>query len=304
MVHRTLTRRVAAGCLAVLAAMLLSAANTGPITKLTVAKDAAIVPLFDGMETGQFQVRIAPTDAHKSNVLIANTTAETLNVALPKAAVGVHVLPQLNGGFFNQQGNLFGNNQNQPGNNQNGAMNAITNLAQSVGGPMQPTGVLNIGSNQNTLPGNGFSSVPSEWAEKIDTSQYGGFAAVPPGKTIQLQMRTVCLNYGRPEPHSSLPYRLVSIEKYTTDPVLVELLETYSPRIDQQVMQATAWHVANNLNWDQIAQLPDRRLVGTSAKLFTVRQVQTAKSFLQEVEKEAAKRPTLQPAQVAAARDR
>jgi len=277
---------------------LCSAANTGPITRLTIAKDADVVPIFDGVASGRFNVRMVALDAYKSNVFVTNTSSETLNVALPKAMVGVHVLPQFNNGFFgngNNANGFFGNNQvgNSPQGANTSGLNAASNLAQSVGGQPQPVGVLGNGSGN---PPFGFPSVPAEWSEKPHLDQYAGFAAVPAGKTIQFQLRTVCLNYGQPEPGPALPYHLTSVERFTSDPVLAELLECYGPRIDQQVMQAAAWHVANGLTWEQVAQLPNRRLVGTSAKLFAPREVQAARTWLQSIEQRAANRPaTLTP---------
>lgn len=279
---------------AMAALAVLCAANTGPIRQLKISPDAEFVPLFAGAADGRFDVRLSVQDAYGANVFITNTTSETLNVALPKAAVGVHVLPQFNPGFFGPNNTkpvtgpaitgpngLYGN-QNQ---NQTGAMNAVSNLAQSVGGPMGPFGILNNGHANQPFP-----SVPPEWANKPGLEQFQGFAAIPAKKTIQLQMRTVCLNYGRPEPNPGLPYLLTSVEQFSSDPVLASLLENYSPRADQKVVQAAAWHLANGLSWEQLAQLPDRRLRGTGARLFSARQVQSAESLLTSLEQRAAQR--------------
>jgi hypothetical protein len=288
---------MAAVGVALAAVALLSAANTGPIRQLKIDPAAEIVPLFDGMADGRFDVRVSVQDAYGANVFITNTTAAPLNAALPKAAVAVHVLPQfnpLNPGFFGQgngliqqgfpgQPGLYGG-QNQ---NQTGALNAVSNLAQSVGGPFGPAGILNTGNGNGNQPF-GFPSIPPEWADRKVLEQYQGFAAVPVGKTVQLQMRTVCLNYGRPDPNPGLSYVLTSVEKHSSDPALWQLLENYSPRTDQKVMQAAAWHLASGLSWDQLARLPDSRLRGTGARLFNVRQVQTAERLVTALEQQMA----------------
>lgn len=278
----------------------LPGARTAPIRQFQIDRSAAIVPLFEGEAAEQFAIRIHPLNANQANVIVTNTTAEALNVALPKAAVGVHVLPQFNGngnGFFGQQnGNgIFGNDTGQA--------NGANVLAQAIGGTMQP------GQNQNQNPfgqgpgvGNGFPSLPPEWAEKKDLAQYGGIVTIPPGKAIQLSLRSVCLNYGRPEPMPKMTYRLVPVEKYSNDPVLAELLESYGPRVDQDAMQAAAWHVANKMDWKQVSNLPLRSLAATSAKLFQPKDVQAAQRLVDAANERAPHRPKVNlPAEVARA---
>lgn len=272
----------------------LPGARPGPIRKLTLDPAATIVPLFEGEAAKQFTIRMQPVNAFQSNVFVTNSTAEPLNVAIPKAVVGVHVLPQFGpgNGFFGQQ-NANGNNPFGQG--QAGA----GNLGQSVGGGL--TGQQPGGQNQNPFGqapgflGNGFQSIPPEWADRDDLKEFAGFATIPPGKTVQLGLKSVCLNYGHPEPMSKMTYRLMAVETYSNDPVLAELLEGYSPRVDQDAMQAAAWHVANDMNWNQITHLPLRSLVATSAKLFQTKDVQTAQSLVDAAKERAANRP---PAQI------
>lgn len=273
----------------------LPGARPGPIRKLTLDTSAPIVPLFEGEAADQFTIRMQPLNAHQSNVFITNTTQNPLNVALPLAAVGVHVLPQLGNGFFGQQngnGNTgFGQGQANAGNE-----------AQNVGGTL---GALQGGQNQNPFGqglGNGFQSIPPEWSDKEGLDKYAGFATIPPGKSIQLSFRSVCLNYGRPEPMSRMTYRLVPVETYSTDPVLAELLEGYTSRVEQDAMQAAAWHIANGMNWQQIAHLPLRSLSATSAKLFQPNDVQAAQRLVDGAKERAPERPKAErPAAVARA---
>ncbi|MDX1968004.1 MAG: hypothetical protein SFV23_12580 [Planctomycetaceae bacterium] len=277
---RRVIMTVSSMCLAV---TLLGAANRGPIRNLSLDPDADVVPLFNGVAAEQFDVRMSAFDAHHANVVISNLTDSPLTVALPKAAVGVHVLPQFNpnGGFFqgNQGGNLF-----------NGAADG-GNQAQSVGGPLQGMGVNNNGPlGNNNIFGQGFPSLPAEMAA-ADFKEYGGLATIPAGKSIQLQMKSVCLNYGRDEPRSKLTYRLIPAVAHSSDPLLAELLEGYTDRVDRDVMQAAVWHVANGLSWDQIRQLPDRRIPGVSATLFNRSQVESARKLVAAAEEDAKSRP-------------
>jgi hypothetical protein len=293
MAHSTFWRRIGLWSVAVAAVGIGSAAKTGPITRLSIDPAAPVVPLFDGAAAGRFEVRMSAVDPYQSHVFVTNSTDEPLTVALPKAAVGVHVLPQFNAfnnGFFNGnnvfQNNAVGQNGAGNGNGNAGNQNGLANMAQSVGGALGST----AGGPGNGI-GNGFPSIPAEWSAKEGLDSFAGFATVPANKTIQLQLRTVCLNYGRPDPHAKKQYALVPVEQFSSDPVLAELLEQYTPRVEQDVMQAAAWHVANGLSWEQLSQLPDKRLPGTSARLFNARQVQSARSFAEGVAAAAKHRP-------------
>ncbi len=276
----------------------LPGARPGPIRKSSLDTSAPVVPLFDGEAADQFTIRMQPINAFQSNAFVTNTTATPLTVAIPKAVVGVHVLPQFG------QGNGFFGQQNGNGNNQFGQGQDAGNGGQGVGGVMnmlQPGG-MNQNQQGQGFPGNGFPSVPPEWADRKDLSQFAGFATIPPGKMVQFGLKSVCLNYGRPEPMSKMTYRLISVEKYTTDPVLAELLESYSPRVDQDAMQAAAWHVANGMNWNQISHLPLRSLVATSAKVFQTKDVQAARQLVEAAKQRATERsPVNHAAQVARA---
>lgn len=281
----------------------LPGARPGPIRKLTLDPTVPVVSLFDGEAADQFTIRMQPINAFQSNVFVMNTTNSPLNVAIPKAVVGVHVLPQFG------QGNGFFGQQNANGNNAFGQGQADAgNLGQGVGGvlnALQPGG-QNQNQNQNPFGqapgflGNGFQSVPPEWANREDLDKFAGFATIPPGKTVQFSLKSVCLNYGRPEPMSKMTYRLIPVEAYSKDPVLAELLESYSPRVDQDAMQAAAWHVANEMNWNQISHLPLRSLAATSAKLFQPNDVQAAQKLVEGAQERIKSRPkTDRPVEVA-----
>lgn len=56
------------------------------------------VDLFEGVKNGQLEVKMIHKDVAQGKVFIANKTDKPLNVKLPDAFVGVHVLPQNMGG--------------------------------------------------------------------------------------------------------------------------------------------------------------------------------------------------------------
>jgi hypothetical protein len=265
------------------AALGLTAAKPGPIRQLKLDPQAPLVGLFAGEEQGDLSIRMVALNDNQAHVFIQNQTDHALTVALPKAAIGVHVLPQFgpNNGFFgNQPGNNpFGNPQGNANNsNQN-------NFAQSIGGVLQG----NNGNGNGNQPF-GFPSIPAEVADQPAAKEAVGAVTIPAGLTVQVALKSVCLNYGRPEPSSRMTYKLVDPAKTPASPALIELLASYGPRINQEVMQAAAWHLANDLEWNQVAGLPDRSVPGTSARLFTPAQVRSAQQLVVAAEQRAEER--------------
>lgn len=265
-------------CLAAIcAAVFVSAANRGPIRQLRLDPAAEVIPLFTGVDSGTFTTRIAPRGPELSHVIVTNVTAEPLTVGFPKAAVGVQVLPQIGNGFGQNNGGGFG----QGTNGQQGQ-------AQDVGGTFQggnqgQIGNFNPGGNGLFAPG--FPSLPPEW-DAADYADYGGLATIPAGMSILVQLKTVCLDYGAPDPQPRMTYQLVPIDRYTQDRHLIALLENYTERVPPDTMQAAAWHVANGLTWSQLAQLPRPSLAGIVAPLFQTRDLQLAQRLVTETRPE------------------
>lgn len=259
-------------CSLSLSVLCLMGAGTGTIKKLTLDPDAPVVELFGGIENGQLDVRLVAMNAHEGKVFVTNRSDKPLTVAIPKAVVGVHVLPQIG----NNAGNgFFGNNGN---NNQ--ANNGASGQAQSVGGIMNA-----IGSGNGN--GNDFPNAPGGMNNNFPGNN---FFSIPPEKTVQLGFRSVCLNYGRPNPNAGMTYRMTSVESYTTDPVLQQLLEDYSPRTNKEIQQAAAWHLANGLSWKQLANLTEQRIPGVAVPLFTKTQIDAARELVEQAKQNAEQR--------------
>lgn len=248
----------------------LLGAGRGAITKLTLDPNAPVVDLFDGVSQGQFDVRLVAQNAHEGKIFITNKSDKPLSVAIPKGLVGVQVMPQI---FGQGNGNLFGQGQNGLGQNgQNG-------MAQNVGGNASPVGAGNTG----------FPNAPNQMNNNFPGA--AGFFSVPPEKTVQIGFNSVCLNYGKKEPHAGMKYKLVKADTVTTDPVLAQFLEDYSPRKGVEAQQAAAWNLANGLTWEQISQLTDQKVPGSPTMLFTPGQVKGARELVDQAKTNAANRP-------------
>jgi hypothetical protein len=178
---------------------------------------AATVDLFDGMKDGDLDVKFFPRNSREAQILIKNNTDQPLTVKLPDAFAGVPVLAQALGAGAN------GNTRNTNTNNNN-------NKNQGLGGG-----------------GGGFGGVGG---------QGGGAFNVPPEKVIKVKVAVVCLDYGKDEPNAHIPYEIKPIESYKSDPEIRELcILLGTGQVDQRSAQAAAWHLANHLTWDELANM-------------------------------------------------
>ena len=218
---RVLNFRMLSVGLVLAAFATVSQAGKAVIPAQKPVKDLPAAGLFELMEAKQVDVKLVHKNEAAGNLLIENKSGKPLNVQLPEAFVGVHVLNQ---GFFD-----FNQNQNNQGSGQ----------SQGQGG--QTTG------------GGGASNSGSS----------GPVFSVPPGKIARVPVRSVCLEHGRPTPASRMEYRIFPVEKFSKDPALFELLTAVAAgKHSQKVAQATAWNLASNKSWKQLAAMKFRRLGG------------------------------------------
>lgn len=256
-----------------LLAVALTAGNTGAIRQLSLDPEAPVVDLFQGEQDGKLGLRMVAQNPKSGLVFVTNRSPESLTVAVPKAVIGVHILPQF--GQLQGPGNQNGFGQaNGLGNNQAGG----GGLGQNTGGTLSP-----MGGNQG-FPGlqNGANGL---------NPAGNGFFSIPPGKTVQLQLNSVCLSYGRPDPTPAMKYKLVRLEDQVSDPALQELLAGINERTDRDAVQAAAWHLANGLSWSQIAQLSEQRLPGVVTRMFSPADVRNAQSLVETAKDIARTRP-------------
>ena len=182
-----------------------------------------VVPLFELLKAEQIDARLVHKNESSGNLFVDNKFEKSINVQMPEAFVGVHVLNQ---GFFDNQNQ---NNQNQ--NSQSGG--------QSLGGQTTGGGASNSSQNGPAI----FS--------------------VPPGKVVRIPVKTVCLEHGRPTPASRMEYRIFKVERFSTDPALFELLTAVAnEKHSQKFAQAAAWYMASDKSWKQLAAMRFRRSGG------------------------------------------
>ncbi|HEY5315517.1 MAG TPA: hypothetical protein VIK18_23505 [Pirellulales bacterium] len=230
----------------------------------TRASDAKYqsVELFAGIESGKLEAKLIPRDSRKARIFVTNKTAEPLNVRLPAAFAGQPVLAQFlaPGGGGNNQSNQGGVNQN--------------NVPQTIGG--------------STTRGNG-------------TGPGGGppgFFNVPPERTAEFRVDCVCLEYGKPNPRPLVNYQLVPADK-VANPETVAMLTEFGrdKKYSQRAAQAAAWHLANAMSWEKLADIRGELIsIGVRERYFTREQLDDAHKLVDAARASARANPaTIKP---------
>ena len=223
-----------------LATTLVAAERRGRPTKIgQYDPTAETVEMFAAIEKGDIAVKLIPKDSTQSQVLIENKTDRPLNVKLPEAFAGVPVLAQ---GGFGGQGAGGGGSGHSHNNSNNNSGN------QGMGGGMGGMGGMGGGM--------------------------GGFN-VPPEKVGKFKVPTVCLDHGKAEPRAAIPYTIKPIESYTSKPGVRELCEMLGTgKLSQRAAQVAAWHLNNDMSWQELANKQIRHLNGASKPYFSPAEIQ------------------------------
>lgn len=201
---------------AVLAADSSSTSDSSTSSSSSSSSTSAI-DLFKAIDNGDLDVKIIPHDSTKAQVIVKNNTDQPLTVKLPDAFVATPVLAQQPA-----NNNGFGGNNNRS----TSSSSNNNNKNQSVGGGMG---------------GGGYG---------------GGMFDIPPERVVKMQVPVVCLEYGKSEPNAHVPYKMEPADKYTSDGEVQAVCKLLGEgKLDQRAAQAAAWHVANHMSWDDLANM-------------------------------------------------
>ncbi|MEZ6116569.1 MAG: hypothetical protein R3C28_08340 [Pirellulaceae bacterium] len=182
------------------------------------------VEMFAAMEADQISVKLIPKDATQSTVIIENKTDKPLSIKLPEAFAGVPVLAQADAGIGG------GGRRGGGGRNGGGGGGVGGGGNQGMGGGMGGMGMGGMGMG-------------------------GGMFNVGPEKIGKFKVATVCLEHGKDDPNPRIAYEIKPIEEFTQDARVIELCKLLGHRqIDQVSAQAAAWHLTDNLTWQDLAQ--------------------------------------------------
>ncbi len=102
-----------------------------------------------------------------------------------------------------------------------------------------------------------------------------GMFSIPPEQLGQFKVPTVCLEHGKKDPRPQIPYEIVPLDQFTKDPAVKELLTAFGKnKINQRAAQAAAWHLANDMSWEELAGKRIDHLNGTSELWFNPEEIQ------------------------------
>ncbi len=189
------------------------------------------VDLFEAMAQGEINVSLRQKDATVANIIVTNNSAKPLAIKMPATFSTVPVLRQFGagggGGGLGGGGGGLGGGGGQGGGGNQGAGVEIggRRLIKKKGG----------GGGQQGGGGG------------------GGVFNIPPGRTGRVAVTTVCLEEGKPDPRSSVEYKIQPLSALTTDPRIEEMCRMIAnDEIMQPVAQAAAWHMTDNLSWQEL----------------------------------------------------
>ena len=115
---------------------------------------------------------------------------------------------------------------------------------------------------------------------------------VAPERVHKLKVKTVCLEHGKKDPNSRVAYELKPLSAFTSDPAVHEVCMMLGRgEVDQVSAQAAAWHLTDNLPWNQlVSKVKMRRLNGQVEMFFSPRHVQLAMQIVNVSKQRAAQR--------------
>lgn len=247
-------RAMLTGCLAVVGAKGFAVEN--------LTED-----LFDAMDNNLVEAKFIPNNEKSAQVVLTNVSNRPLSLKLPSSFVGTPVLAQQfnRGPGFGGPG--FGGQQGQGGMNQ-GTQVTGGGFGQGQGG-MQNNGGFGFGRGGM---GQGGMFGPG-----------GAAFSIPPEQTRVLKASTVCLEYGKTTPYPGVKYSLQKVTSFSSDPVITYVLEMLGlGKVTQKVAQAAAWHVSDQMSWEELSSETISHIVGGNERFFSRMEISQAINLVEQ----------------------
>lgn len=252
-----------------LAIAVLAMAHAAPVVVSAATREAKsakpaaeTVDFFAAMKAGDIEVKLIQKDATAGTVVIRNKTKKPLSIKLPDGFAGVPVAAQAGG---------FGG----------GGMGG--------GGMGGGGGGMGGGGNQGTGGGGGGFGGGGGGGFGGGGGGGGGLFNIAPDKVGKIKVVSVCLEHGKADPNARIPYEVRPLDSFTQDPKVVELVKMLARgELDQHSAQAAAWHLANGLTWEELAnKVGVKHLDGTKEPYFTAEQLALAHRIAGEATRRA-----------------
>jgi hypothetical protein len=132
---------------------------------------------------------------------------------------------------------------------------------------------MNVGPNRPMNAG------PNAW---LNQGNNRPLFCIPPERTGELRLASVCLDYGHPGPRPAIAYQLRPIEEVASKAEVQELCRMLGRgEVTQGVAQAAAWHLANDLSWKQLARQRAPGVLDFGKPMFSPRDMADARSAVE-----------------------
>jgi hypothetical protein len=120
----------------------------------------------------------------------------------------------------------------------------------------------------------------------------GGFFNVAPEKTGKIKVATVCLEHGKADPNPRIPYKIVPLETFKSDPKVYEVCAMLGRgEIDQASAQAAAWHFTDEMTFEElVAKIGVKHLNGSTEPFFAPQQVVRGAQIAHEAQRRSQQR--------------
>jgi len=177
------------------------------------------VDVLQAQHAGQLAIRVQGQGSDRIRLALRNTSGGRLNVVLPPGLVAAATAGQGRGGG-----------------------------GQSIGISPPSSRLGAFGQFRGATDAAGFRSVAVAGDRAADA------IAIPTGKTIDLVLPGVCLNFGLRTPTPDDEFQLVDVDDYSADPRVRKALRSLSTLgTTQGVAQAVMWRVCNGVAFEAMA---------------------------------------------------
>ncbi len=219
-----------------------------PAEPLPVAEaQAETVKVLDAQKSGDLSIEVRGSGQSQVKLAIKNASARRLNVILPAGLVAASATGQ--GAAGGGGGGL-----------QSMGLGAVGNRAGGFG---------QFANNAPNAPGLRSVGVTADAAPAS--------IVVPAGKSVEVELPAVCLNFGLASPTAKDRLKLVDVDDYSRDPRVRKALRSVATLgTSQGTAQAVMWHVCNNV--------PFATMVAQGEKVVNRHEVALASRFLEALD--------------------
>jgi hypothetical protein len=261
--------------------LLVAGGDARRVTAANPAEPAQTVEMFSAIKDGRIEVQLVAKDSTQCRVVVKNKTDQPLSVKLPEAFAGVPVLAQaIQPGGAGRAGRTGGMGGGYGGSSSRGGRGGGN---QGIGGGMMG-GMGGMGMGGMGMGGMGGMGMG------------GGFMNVPAEKVEHFNVPIVCLEHGKHDPKPTVKYEIRPIDEFTSKPGVREVCSLLSSgQLPQRIAQVAAWHLNNDMSWDELAAKQLRFANGTRRPYFSPNEIKAAMQLVTVATNLAEQRNSAEP---------